>query len=338
MTDLTPSVTTAEPAVQTQSGCAERRRAATGLYDPRREHDACGVGFIAHMKGVKSHQIIRDGLAMLENLTHRGAVGADPLMGDGAGLLVQIPDRFFREETGEAGHHAAAARPLRRRLSVHAAGRRAARPYRRHHRRGSAGRGRRRCSASATCRSTIRRCRRRRTSPHPSRSTGRCSSAAAADIATEDEFERRLYILRKVISARIHAETNGVDNGFYTVSMSARTIVYKGMFLAYQVARLLQGPRRPALRERAGAGPPALLDQHLPVVEAGASLSHGRPQRRDQHAARQRQLDGGAAGVGRVRRCSATTSRSCGRSPMRASRTPPASTTRSNSCGRAAIR
>ncbi len=58
----------------------------------------------------------------------------------------------------------------------------------------------------------------------------------SADIATEDEFERRLYILRKVISARIHAETNGVDNGFYTVSMSARTIVYKGMFLAYQVA------------------------------------------------------------------------------------------------------
>jgi hypothetical protein len=56
-----------------------------GLYDPRNEHDACGVGFVAHMKGEKSHQIVRDGLFMLENLTHRGAVGADPLMGDGAG-------------------------------------------------------------------------------------------------------------------------------------------------------------------------------------------------------------------------------------------------------------
>ena len=76
---------------------------AQGLYDPRNEHDACGVGFIAQMKGVKSHQIVKDGLAMLQNLTHRGAVGADPLMGDGAGVLVQIPDRFFREEMARQG-------------------------------------------------------------------------------------------------------------------------------------------------------------------------------------------------------------------------------------------
>nr|MEC9419281.1 hypothetical protein [Pseudomonadota bacterium] len=59
-----------------------------GLYNPSREHDACGVGFVAHMKGEKSHKIIADGLQVLENLTHRGAVGADPLMGDGAGMLV----------------------------------------------------------------------------------------------------------------------------------------------------------------------------------------------------------------------------------------------------------
>ncbi|MQX92571.1 hypothetical protein GHK63_24275, partial [Sinorhizobium meliloti] len=76
---------------------------ARGLYDPRNEHDACGVGFVAHLKGEKSHQIVRDGLFMLENLTHRGAVGADPLMGDGAGILVQIPDRFFREEMAKQG-------------------------------------------------------------------------------------------------------------------------------------------------------------------------------------------------------------------------------------------
>jgi glutamate synthase (NADPH/NADH) large chain len=63
-----------------------------------REHDACGVGFIAHMKGEKSHRIISDGLQVLENLTHRGAVGADPLMGDGAGMLVQIPHAFFKDE------------------------------------------------------------------------------------------------------------------------------------------------------------------------------------------------------------------------------------------------
>src|SRR5690606_10132164 len=76
---------------------------AQGLYDPRNEHDACGVGFIAQMKNIKSHQLVQDGLAMLENLTHRGAVGADPLMGDGAGVLIQIPDRLFREEMARQG-------------------------------------------------------------------------------------------------------------------------------------------------------------------------------------------------------------------------------------------
>ena len=72
--------------------------AAQGLYNPANEHDACGVGFIANLKNNKTHQIIKDGLFMLENLTHRGAVGADPLMGDGAGILLQIPHKFFKKE------------------------------------------------------------------------------------------------------------------------------------------------------------------------------------------------------------------------------------------------
>jgi glutamate synthase (NADPH/NADH) large chain len=67
-----------------------------GLYDPAYEHDACGVGFVCHIKNVKSHTIVKQGLELLERLTHRGAVGADPKAGDGAGILVQIPDRFFR--------------------------------------------------------------------------------------------------------------------------------------------------------------------------------------------------------------------------------------------------
>jgi hypothetical protein len=62
-----------------------------GLYDPANEHDACGVGFVAHIRGKKSHSIIEQGLLILKNLDHRGAVGADPLMGDGAGILIQIP-------------------------------------------------------------------------------------------------------------------------------------------------------------------------------------------------------------------------------------------------------
>src|SRR5476651_28734 len=68
-----------------------------GLYDPRNEHDSCGVGFVANIKGVKSHSIIGQGLQLLINLDHRGAVGADPLVGDGAGILIQIPDPLFRD-------------------------------------------------------------------------------------------------------------------------------------------------------------------------------------------------------------------------------------------------
>ena len=71
-----------------------------GLYDPRNEHDACGVGFIADIKGRKSHDIVTSGLQILVNLDHRGAVGADPLLGDGAGCLIQIPDALLRDWAG----------------------------------------------------------------------------------------------------------------------------------------------------------------------------------------------------------------------------------------------
>ncbi len=74
-----------------------------GLYDPRNEHDACGVGFVAHIGGAKSNKIVRQGLEILLNLDHRGAVGADPLLGDGAGILIQIPDALLRNWASDAG-------------------------------------------------------------------------------------------------------------------------------------------------------------------------------------------------------------------------------------------
>ena len=91
--------------------CHGRRRdptemsipAAQGLYDPRNEHDACGVGFVANIKGKKSHETVRRGLQILINIDHRGAVGADPLMGDGAGILIQIPDTLLRKWATGAG-------------------------------------------------------------------------------------------------------------------------------------------------------------------------------------------------------------------------------------------
>ena len=77
----------------------------SGLYDPAYEHDACGVGFVAHIKGQKSHALVTQALKILENLDHRGAVGADALMGDGAGILIQLPDALYREEMAKQGVH-----------------------------------------------------------------------------------------------------------------------------------------------------------------------------------------------------------------------------------------
>src|ERR1041385_463869 len=76
---------------------------AQGLYDPKLDKDSCGVGFVANIKGHKSHRIIEDGLKILCNLEHRGAVGADPRMGDGAGILIQIPHKFLAKKAAELG-------------------------------------------------------------------------------------------------------------------------------------------------------------------------------------------------------------------------------------------
>ncbi|OJF96643.1 glutamate synthase large subunit [Pararhizobium antarcticum] len=206
-----------------------------GLYDPRNEHDACGVGFVAHMKGQKSHQIVTDGLFILENLTHRGAVGADPLMGDGAGILVQIPDRFFREEMAAqgvtlppAGDYAVGYLFMPRDEAQIA-----------HFKsviatvvaeEGQVLLGFRDVpvdNASLSKAADIA-----ATEPHHVQ----VFIGAGRDAATNAEFERRLFTLRKVISNRIYDAFQGADTGFYPVSLSTKTIVYKGMFLAYQVA------------------------------------------------------------------------------------------------------
>jgi glutamate synthase (NADPH/NADH) large chain len=216
------------------AGVGSASRPAQGLYDPRNEHDACGVGFIAQMKGVKSHQIVKDGLFMLENLTHRGAVGADPLMGDGAGVLVQIPDRFFREEMAAqgielppAGDYGVAHMFMPQDAEL---------------------RARVEEIIVETCASEGLAFIGFRDVPVDNSSLSKAPDIAAsepchrqffvgrpASVEAGDEFERQLYILRKVISARVFAMSGNRDTGAYTVSMSSRTIVYKGMFLAFQV-------------------------------------------------------------------------------------------------------
>src|SRR5580693_5362827 len=76
---------------------------AQGLYDPQFEHDACGLGFVVHMKGKKSHQLVTDALKILVNLDHRGACGAEPNTGDGAGILIQVPHEFLVAQTAKLG-------------------------------------------------------------------------------------------------------------------------------------------------------------------------------------------------------------------------------------------
>jgi glutamate synthase (NADPH) large chain len=203
-----------------------------GLYDPENEHDACGVGFVAHIKGRKSHDIVANGLTILNNLTHRGATGADPLHGDGAGILIQIPDAFFREEMGAQGVKLPKA--------------------------GAYGVGMvflpRHPAARMACAREIERAVVNegqvllgwRDVPVDDSSLGQTARGtmpvirqvfvgAGRGMIDRDAFERKLYIIRKASGHAIRAL--GLTNAqcFYVPSFSHRTIVYKGMLLAYQV-------------------------------------------------------------------------------------------------------
>src|SRR6478609_1892781 len=205
---------------------------AQGLYDPKIEHDACGVGFVADLKARPSHKIVEHGLQILENLIHRGAVGADPLAGDGAGILVQIPHEFFkvicaplRIALPEPGHYAVGhmfmPRNEAQRIYCRSVVERVIEAE------GLQLLGWREVPTDNSClgKPVIE------TEPrHMQVFIGRGKS-----ITDDATFERRLYIVRKVISNTINGDTGGRDIGFYTVSLSCRTLVYKGMFLAYQL-------------------------------------------------------------------------------------------------------
>jgi glutamate synthase (NADPH/NADH) large chain len=203
-----------------------------GLYDPANEHDACGVGFVAHIKGRKSHDIVEKGLTILNNLRHRGATGADPLHGDGAGLLVQIPDAFFREEMARQGVKLPKA--------------------------GAYGVGMvflpRNPAARAACTREIERAIVNegqtvlgwRDVPVDDTSLGETARntqpvirqvfvGAGRGSLDRDAFERKLYIIRKSAGHAIRALGLSNSRDFYVPSFSHRTIVYKGMLLAEQV-------------------------------------------------------------------------------------------------------
>ncbi|MCH8237169.1 MAG: glutamate synthase subunit alpha, partial [Proteobacteria bacterium] len=202
---------------------------AQGLYDPKNDHDSCGIGFIANIKNRKSHEIVRQGIQILVNLDHRGAVGADPLAGDGAGILMQLPDRFFRDEAEnlgfelpESGDYAVGMVFLPQEDShinvciqaIESAA-------------GDEGQhllGWRDVPVDNSCLGD---------SVKPIEPVIRQVFIGRGDnCADTDAFERKLYVIRK----RAHHLVWDADiediRHFYITTLSARTIVYKGMMLA----------------------------------------------------------------------------------------------------------
>jgi glutamate synthase (NADPH/NADH) large chain len=204
-----------------------------GLYDPVNEHDACGVGFVAHIKGHKSHAIVTQALKILENLDHRGAVGADKLMGDGAGILIQLPDTLYREEMAKQGvelpppgeygvgmiflpkEHAS-------RLACEQEMERAIRAE------GQVLLGWRDVPTNRDM--PMSPAVREKEPVIRQVFIGR-----GTDVIVQDALERKLYVIRKTASASIQRLKLKHSKEYYVPSMSSRTVIYKGLLLADQV-------------------------------------------------------------------------------------------------------
>ena len=195
----------------------DARPAAQGMYDPRNEHDACGVGFVATLTGEASHALVEQALTVLRNLEHRGATGSEPDSGDGAGILSQVPDTFFREvaefELPEAGSYAVGIAFLPEDAATEAVSRIETI---------AADEGLR-SSAGATSRSPPN-----FSAPPPAR---RCRSSVRSSCLADGssqgiDLDRKAFVLRK----RAEREAD-----VYFPSLSARTIVYKGMLTTGQL-------------------------------------------------------------------------------------------------------
>ncbi|MBF0281152.1 MAG: glutamate synthase large subunit [Zetaproteobacteria bacterium] len=205
-----------------------------GLYDPIHEHDACGVGFVAHIRNKKSHHIIEQGLEILLRITHRGAAGADVREGDGAGILIQIPDAFFQAITPDlnihlptVGHYGVGMLFL----PQDAAHRQACEAY-----------------IAETVASEGQTLLGWRDVPVDSVRADLPESVLACEpvvrqlfiargenCADQDAFERKLFVIRKLIEHQVASAGWQDAARFYFSSLSSRTLVYKGMFHSHQV-------------------------------------------------------------------------------------------------------
>ncbi|MDO4889851.1 MAG: glutamate synthase large subunit [Coriobacteriaceae bacterium] len=212
----------------------ESDQAVAGLYRPEFEHDACGIGALAHLKGRRSHQMIDDALSVLVNLEHRGGVGLEKNTGDGAGILFQIPHRFFRKEAQKCGcllpsegDYGVAMLFLPRDEEGIACGMRVFEEG---------------CARNGI---TLLFWRDVPVDPHDLGETAReCMPTIKQaflgrpdDVAAGEEFERRLYLCRRTIEKAAAVDPGLSGRIFYVCSMSSRTIVYKGMLVSTQMRR-----------------------------------------------------------------------------------------------------
>ena len=204
-----------------------------GLYAKSQEHDACGVGFVAHIKGEKRHNIVTQALQILINIDHRGAVGADPLMGDGAGILIQIPDQLYREEMAAQG----VTLPPAGEYGVgmvflpkeHASRRACEQELERAvHAEGQVLLGWRNVPVNRDMPMSPAV---RETEPI----LKQIFIGRGTNVIVQDALERKLYVIRKTASANIQALQLKHSKEYYVPSMSSRTVVYKGLLLANQV-------------------------------------------------------------------------------------------------------
>lgn len=208
--------------------------AKQGLYDPRNEHDACGVGFVADIKGRKSHKIVEQGLEILERLVHRGAVGADPRAGDGAGILIQLPDAFFRAvvdfDLPAAGEYAVGHLFLPRDDAARAEEQSVVERFITDE--GQQLIGWRDVPVDNSGLGY---------SVKPTEPVNRqVFVGCGAGCSSQDAFERKLFVIRKQIEKVIRESHLAGKESFYFTSISSRTITYKGMLLSDQVGTYYQ--------------------------------------------------------------------------------------------------
>jgi glutamate synthase (NADPH/NADH) large chain len=226
-------MTTAIPAPASPRELEDAAR--YGLYDGRHEHDACGVGFVANIKGRQSHELVRQALLILHNLDHRGAIGADPLCGDGAGILIQVPDALYRAEMAQQGvelppqgeygvgmiflprEHAS-------RLACEQELERTVRDE------GQIVLGWRDVAVDREM--PMSPLVREREPVIRQIFIGR-----GKDVMVPDALERKLYFIRKGASHKIKKLQLKHGQEYYVPSMSTRTVIYKGLLLADQVGR-----------------------------------------------------------------------------------------------------